>query len=217
MESQKENNRKVLMIISLILNVSVVLMEIIGSIISAQNNGVALFQYYTDNSNMFTLVVCLIFSIYTARNLLQGKKQLPTWVKILKYMATCCLTVTFIVVLFILIPMGEEGSFHRMLFEKAGLYHHFLCPIVTIISFLVFDGKEPILSKNHVLFATIPTLLYAIITLTLNITKVMVGPYPFLHVYEQPIYMSLLWFIVIVGGAYLFAWIIRLANKQLAK
>ena len=46
------------------------------------------------------------------------------------------------------------------------------------------------------------TLIYAAIFITLNILKVYEGPYPFLMVYKQPVYMSIIWFILIVGGAF---------------
>jgi len=40
------------------------------------------------------------------------------------------------------------------------------------------------------------------------------GPYPFLRVNEQPVYMSVLWVAVIMGGAYLLAWLILLASRR---
>jgi hypothetical protein len=40
------------------------------------------------------------------------------------------------------------------------------------------------------------------------------GPYPFLHVYEQPVYMSIIWFAAILGGAYFMAWLLLKANKK---
>ena len=46
------------------------------------------------------------------------------------------------------------------------------------------------------------TIAYAIVFITLNILKVYEGPYPFLMVYKQPVYMSIVWFILIVGGAF---------------
>ena len=46
------------------------------------------------------------------------------------------------------------------------------------------------------------TIAYAIVFITLNILKVYEGPYPFLMVYKQPVYMSIIWFILIVGGAF---------------
>ena len=45
----------------------------------------------------------------------------------------------------------------------------------------------------------------------------MVGPYPFLHVYEQPVWASVLWFIAIPGGAYLIALLLRFGRRRCAK
>jgi len=60
----------------------------------------------------------------------------------------------------------------------------------------------------------IPTIIYAIISIILNILKVMDGPYLFLHVYNQPIYASVLWIIGILGGAYLIALGIKEIKKE---
>ena len=48
--------------------------------------------------------------------------------------------------------------------------------------------------------------------------RVVEGPYPFLRVYEQPVYMSIIWVIVILGSAYGIAFLLasllnRLTNR----
>ncbi|HPF53799.1 MAG TPA: hypothetical protein PLM48_04040 [Clostridia bacterium] len=62
-----------------------------------------------------------------------------------------------------------------------------------------------------------PTLLYAIVIIILNIAKLLVGPYPFLHIYEQPWYMSIVWIAVILGMATLLAWLLWLLNRAVGK
>lgn len=65
--------------------------------------------------------------------------------------------------------------------------------------------------------AFLPTLIYAVVMVILNIAKAVHGPYPFLYVYEQPIYMSVVWGIVIPGIAWIIAIIIRLVKNRMYK
>lgn len=82
------------------------------------------------------------------------------------------------------------------------------------ISFIFFE-KHDIKGFKDNFRAIYFTIAYAVVFIILNILKVYDGPYPFLQVYNQPIYMSVIWFIVIVGGAFglgkLIMWI---KNKQ---
>ena len=48
----------------------------------------------------------------------------------------------------------------------------------------------------------IPTLIYAIVLIILNIKGIVDGPYAFLRFNFQPLYQSVLWFILIVGITY---------------
>jgi hypothetical protein len=80
------------------------------------------------------------------------------------------------------------------------LYTHTLCPILAIISFLVFAPK--IFSKKDAIRALSFTLAYAAVAIALNILRVWHGPYPFLFVYEQPIWASVAWSIGILLGAW---------------
>jgi hypothetical protein len=198
---------------SLILNIFIVAMEIIGTSLTVKTQGISLFQFYTEDSNIFALFACAVCAAYTARNLKSGVSALPRWVKTMKYMATCCLSVTFVVVICILAPMAGVGGFRIMLLSGSMLYHHLICPVAALISFVFFE-TDPQLTRKYTYFALIPTGTYAAVAIILNIARVMKGPYPFLRVYEQPVYMSVLWFVVIFGGAYLLAWLILLANRK---
>ncbi len=209
----KTKNRQVY---SLIFNIAIVIMEIIGLILSIQQHGLDLFQFYTQDSNLLAMVASAICVVYTALGLKNGTTALPEWVKSLKYMATCCLAITFVVTVCVLSPLAGPGAWKFMLFSGSMLYHHLLCPVAAFVSF-VFLETDPVLSKKHIYYALAPTFLYAVITTTLNIARVMVGPYPFLMVYQQPWYISILWIFIILGTALLFSWVIYLANTAVSK
>lgn len=90
------------------------------------------------------------------------------------------------------------------------LYHHTLCPILAILSF-VFVEKYENLNTIHGLYFTI---IYAIIMISLNVLKVVEGPYPFLLVYKQPIIHSIIWTVIIFAITYAIALILKKVNGK---
>jgi hypothetical protein len=199
--------------ISLAINILIVIAEILGLILSIKPHGWGMYKYYTQDSNLFALIVCAIYSVHTVLLIKNKISEIPKWLRALKYIATCCLAVTLIVVIFILAPMSGEGGLKVFLFSGSMLYYHLICPVAAIIVFIFFEEGLELNTKNAFL-AMIPTITYAAIFLTLNIMKVLEGPYPFLYVYEQPFYMSVIWFVVILGGAYFIAWLTLFANAR---
>ncbi len=203
-------------IIALICNIAIVIMEVIAAPICWANHGAAVFKFYTENSNFFAFFTCLIMAICQIKYL-SSKIPIPKWAKMLKYMSVCCLTVTFVVVITILIPLeGGTKCIKPMLFESSSLYQHTLCPIIAFISFIFFEYK-PTLPKKSPLYSMIPTLIYAAIVLTLNAIKVLDGPYPFVRVHNQSVFMTIVWCAVVLSGAYIFAFFIWKLNDQFGK
>ena len=201
-------------IAALTANLAIIILEILGFRISIQRSGISLFQYYTQDSNILALIASIFCAGYSIRSLRHGG-VLPLWVKVLKYMAVSCLMVTLVVVLTILAPTTGENGFKVMFFHHSMLYHHLLCPVLALLSFIFLDTDPP-LTRKHIRYALLPTLLYAVVVIILNVLKVLDGPYPFLRIYGQPAYMSALWCLLILGGAYLLAWLIQLANTAYA-
>ena len=186
--------------ISLILNLTIVGMELYASGNSFSRNGTGMFRFYTEDSNLLALFACLLLAVFTVRALC-GRQKVPQWVMAVKYTAVCCLSLTFLVVVCVLAPMagGLEG-YRVMLLTDSMLFQHLLCPVLALVSFLIFE-REPKLSRRHILFALLPTALYALVTILLNLLRLLSGPYPFLMVYAQPVWASILWCIGILGAA----------------
>lgn len=168
-------------------------------------------KYYTQLSNIFSMLAAFIVALYTARDLLKSTDNTPKWVRIVKFSSACCLTETFLVTMFVLAPMGMMGGFMPLMFEGPNLFHHTLCPLISLTSLCLLEKGEKI-TFRHSVYAMIPTLIYGVVSVTLNVLKIWHGPYPFLYVYEQPFYMSIIWAVVVLGGAFL----ITLAVKALA-
>ena len=201
--------------VSFFLNTAIFILECIGGYLYFIRSGWNFVQFYTEDSNTLALITCLIIAVYEYQ-MLKGKGTgLPGWVKEMKYISTVCLTLTFLVVIFILIPMqGGISSAYFFLLNGSMLYHHLICPILAFVSFLWFDPLDQ-LTKKDTLIVLIPTLIYALVLILLNLLQAVDGPYPFLKVYQQPFYMSCIWVIVILGAAYGIAVMLaKLLNHQ---
>ena len=207
-----ENNIDKKDIVALAINIILVVIGLIGLIETIIGFGNPALEYYTQLSNYFALISATIYTVYLYKNIKGKTKEknnnkeiknttIPKWVSILKYSSTLSLLVTFLVVVFILTPMFGLKSFSWMLFQGTNFYFHTVCPILTFISFIFFE-KHNIKGLRDNIRAMYFTMIYATLFIILNILRVVKGPYPFLMVYDQPIYMSVIWFILIVGGAF---------------
>ena len=185
--------------IALPVNLAIVFMEIIAAVMSWQDYAWGMFQFYTQDSNLLALAACAVLALYQIRALRYGS-EIPLWAMQFKYFAVCCLSVTFLVVIFVLMPM--MGGMWLM--EGTMLYHHLLCPLAAFFGF-VFAEKGADIKTKSVCIAMIPTVIYALTLIVLNLLHIVEGPYPFLKVYEQSVLMSIVWFVLIIGGAWLIA------------
>ena len=185
-------------VLSIILNLIVVRVEPIAIRMSWEAVGEQTLTFYTENSNLFSAAVCLLVAVCQVWALFTGR-ELPRWVKRLKFLAACCLTMTFLTVVFVLAPYyPDQGGVFFLLTESSMLYHHLINPLCVFISF-VFLEREPRLSARNIPLALIPTMVYGAIALWANVQRLWAGPYPFLMVYEQTVEQSVLWCVGILG------------------
>ena len=201
-------------VLSIVLNLAVVLMEPVAIRMSWEAVGNQTFTFYTENSNVFSAVICLLVVLAQLRGLVTGR-PLPRWVKTLKFIAACCLTMTFLTVVLVLAPYyPEQGGVVFLLTESSMLYHHLLNPLCVFVSF-VFLERDPKLPARCIPLALMPTVLYGSVALWANIRRLIVGPYPFLMVYEQTPAQSVLWCAVILAMNLFCAWLVwRLGGNR---
>ena len=201
--------------IALCLNLLIIVLEIIPIIMMRHVPFKELAVFYTEDSNLFALLASIVMVVAMLRRWKSGE-TVPRWVRMFRYMATCLLSVTFFTVVFILTPM-TGFNFKFMLLEGSSLYLHFLCPVLAMI-LLVFFEKKPKLPWKSALWALIPTGVYTLVLVPLNILRIVDGPYPFLRVYEQSLAMDFFWFVVMGIGAFLIAYILwglnRIASRK---
>lgn len=201
------------MILSVLSNLLVFVMEIFAFILCIVYEGPRTFIFYTTDSNVLAGIICGVLLFFQILKIKTGK-EIPYLVKLLKYIATCLLTVTFLTVLFILIPAsGNTNEMIRLLFSPKLLFHHTLCPIICIVSFIFFE-KDFALDKKVIIYSLIPTLIYALILIILNVLKIVEGPYFFLRVYEQPLGMSILWLFVMMLISIIISFLLWLFNRD---
>lgn len=172
----------------------IIALEIVAVCHNIREGGLAIFRYYTVESNVLAALVSLAYLVC----FFVGRGQVPRAIARLRYYATCCLTVTFLVVVTVLAPLLH--TFWSLLLNGSMLYQHLLCPVLSIVSLTVFE-RDGRLTRRDIFFSLIPTGLYAAVTLPLNTARVMRGPYPFLLVHEQPVWASVLWVVVIFSLA----------------
>ena len=196
---------------ALIGNLAIAGMAIYGVASAARHSGWSILKYYTQLSNLFGALACLLVAGFEISSLRAGKEKTPRWAYGVQFSAVCCLMVTFLVVLFVLAPDAGKHGYRTLLTEGDMLYHHLLCPVLALIVLVALE--RPALPLRDAAIAVIPTLIYAIIALILNLARRLDGPYPFLRVYRQPVSASAFWFAAILGGNYLIALAIRAMAK----
>ena len=164
--------------VSLIFNVILIILEVIALVICFDALGSIDLSYYTIDSNIFLLISSILYLLL--------RKNPSRIVQFFKYSATLSVMITFLVVVFILYPM-LDFNFQFLFLTGPNPYMHVLCPLIAVISFIFFEKNEieNVLKNN--LRALYFTLTYAVILISLNILKIVNGPYPFLKVYEQSV------------------------------
>ena len=184
----------------IILNLIIILLEL--NSLSFDYGLTSLF-YYTELSNLLALITSIILVITSF------KKKLPNYVKVLRYISTVNLTITFLVVLFVLAP---KGNLYNMFILDNMFEHHLLCPLLSLFSFMFLEDYK--LKLNNIKYPVIITTIYGFILILLNIFKVIDGPYPFLRVYNQTLLVSITYFIVMTLGCLLISYLIILPKKK---
>ena len=204
--------------LALVSNVLLVVFGILGFLSIKETN---MFFYYTNDSNFLCLISAFLYVLFL---LIKKDKDLPFFVLVLRYMATAALSLTFLTVVFYLAIYDALGSnnfintyFNSLvlyLSKDSFLYYHLLCPIISFVSFTMFEGDRRLNKKKTIYFSLLPTFVYACVLIILNLNGVVSGPYPFLMIGKQEIYVSIVSFVAIFLVNYFGAFFILLLNQK---
>lgn len=197
-------------VVSLVLNILIISFEIIGFLISYMTSNRIAIEFFTEESNLLLLASSIIFVYYMILN-----RQIPKWVHTFKFISTYTVTITLFVVLFILIPLGNF-NYSLFLFGGTMLYHHTICPILAIITFLYYDNLKPY--RKSIEYKGLSLVMaYALVMILFNAFDILEGPYSFLMIKKQSVFVSIIWFIIIIGFCYLISKILRLVHLKIHK
>ena len=190
--------------VGLILNFILVILEIIGLILCLDALGCIDLTYYTIDSNIFLLVSSILY--------LFSRKNPSKIVQFFRYSSTLSVMITFLVVIFLLYPM-LDFNFQYLFLAGPNPYMHVLCPLIALVSFLFFEKNEIENNLKNNFRSLYFTLIYAFILISLNILRIVNGPYPFLKVYEQSVLMSIIWIVAILGFALILSNILLMVKE----
>lgn len=199
---------------ALIGNICLLIMEIIGLItILVVEKGIDM-KFYTNWSNVLGIITSILFVInYCIK---EKNKTFNEVVKYFKLTTTVCLTVTFIIVLFIFVPM-DHFNFVRWMIEKQFVSFHFLSPIIAFVTFIFFERYEYTYIKSGIIGMIFSTI-YSIVISILVLCKKVPAPYPFLDYYAHTPIVNILSvsavFIIIIIFTLVFILIKRKQQKE---
>ena len=166
---------------AILANVAVIVFEALGLRISIGSRRWLIFAFYTQLSNLVTLASSVAFLLLGAPAAL------------VRYLSSCMLTMTFLVTLLVLVPMG--GGFNELMLSGNGLYHHTLCPIISVASYVLWEPHA-----GSWLLPTVITTIYGLVMLYLNWKQSFDGPYPFFRVHNQSTAATVMWTLVLLAS-----------------
>ena len=165
------------------------------------------FLYYSDNAGMFALSSSIIYVIVVLT------KKEPNFLSLaLRYVSTTCLVLTLVGTFYVATTTGE--NYLDSFIKGSHLFNNLLCPIVSVISFTLFEGDRRLNKKKTIWYALIPTVIYGVIMLVCNVSNTFTGPYSFMMINDNPVYVTVVVFIVTIILNYVIGRFLLLSNQK---
>lgn len=165
------------------------------------------FLYYSDNAGMFALSSSIIYVI-----IVLAKKEPNFLCLALRYVSTACLALTLVGTFYVATTTGE--NYLDSFIKGSHLFNNLLCPIVSFVSFTLFEGDRRLNKKKTIWYALIPTVIYGIIMLVCNVTNTFTGPYSFMMINDNSVYVTVIVFIVTIILNYVIGRFLLLSNQK---
>lgn len=165
------------------------------------------FLYYSDNVGMFALSSSIIYVI-----IVLAKKEPNFLCLALRYVSTACLVLTLVGTFYVATTTGE--NYLDSFIKGSHLFNNLLCPIVSFVSFTLFEGDRRLNKKKTIWYALIPTVIYGIIMLVCNVSNTFTGPYSFMMINDNPVYVTVVVFIVTIILNYVIGRFLLLSNQK---
>ncbi len=165
-------------------------------------HGFTCFRFFTIESNVFCSLVCLVYLYFNIMRMAGKEVVVPQWLKVLKFVATNTVAVTFFVVLFLLVPMGYiQGTYTiGFFYEYNCSVLHAIGPLLAMLTLIVFE-KDDHFDKKFTYFQFVPVVLYGIVYFScVVIAKVWPDFYGF--TFDGRYYLSPIAAILVLGVSY---------------
>ena len=218
-------------IIKIVIKAALVTVGTLGIVLTAQSTdfmgGGSVFFFFTVQSNIFIMLMALIFLVNEVAVLIAKKSFINQVLLHIKYTATVAITITFLVFFTMLAPL--MGVDYLLSFKNYSL--HAIVPILAIVDFFLFD-KDIQLTYKSSLLATIPPICYVVFVYVgaifkIQYTKDLYYPYFFLNIdtngffFEKGTMGVIPWIIIllgfIIGLGCLYCLLMKLRQKGLDK
>jgi len=140
-------------------------------------------KYYTYLQNLLALIASVVFFVYTIVSMVSGG-EIPSFVRGLRYVASCGLAATMLIFLTVLgrgrkIAITEEDFLPGCAHKTANAVLHYICPVLSLVGFAVFEREVPLTNGIWTTLAAIPSCLYWIVYSILSAAKLWEEPYAF--------------------------------------
>lgn len=215
-------------IAKIFIKATITIVGTLGIVLTAQSTdfmgGGSVFFFFTVQSNIFIMLMALIFLVNEVVVLITKKSFINQVLLHIKYTATVAITITFLVFFTMLAPL--MGVDYLLSFKNYSL--HAIVPILAIVDFFLFD-KDIQLTYKSSLLATIPPICYVIFVYVgaifkIQYTKDLYYPYFFLNIdtngffFEKGTMGVIPWIIIllgfIIGLGCLYCLLMKLRQKE---
>ena len=192
-------------------SVAIILQAISSSQSPLSEGGFAIFRYFTIDGNIFICVSSIVIMSYLIYAYIK-KKDIPNYIYILHLMSAVSSLLIFLTVMVVLLPY--YGSI--LLIGYIMIVLHATNPIIAVLSFLFLYKNK--ITNRLALLGIMPMAVYGIIAIILVASKVWTGnliPYPFLKLYDNPWWQSVLYITSMFGGSALAGLLLAFASNKL--
>lgn len=170
-----------MLIISFIINLIIIFFEFLALVhIRGKRN---ILKYYTYLQNFLALIASIVFSVCLIVCLISGR-AMPEFARGFRYVATCGLTATTLVFVVFLgagkkIAITEDDFLQGFSPKTANIILHYICPILSLVSFVLFEREIELSNGIWTAIVAIPSCLYWISYFILSAAKLWDEPYDF--------------------------------------
>lgn len=201
--------------LSLLFNSLIVVLELVTFIFDGE-------MYYLSDvsycqlANLLALVASLLMIIYTL--IKKEINEIPFWVVVSKYVASVSLALVTIGLFVFVLPahQGFENYFEAVGKCFNGISNialHTLVPVLSVVSFIFFEGDRRLNKKKTMYYPCIFTIVYIIVVSVLTLTETIYVPYIFFDFDNNPWFISVCWAIVFMVINYVIARYVLLFNQ----